>query len=236
VTVASVPSVCERVSAHLPEVLLLPLPETNGVISGDAARAILERQSKVQGALFGPGLTHEAPVLDLLKRVWSEWRTPCVIDADALNAISTGLELPRADCVLTPHPGEMSRLLQSSIAEIQADRFSTVRQAVLKFGQCVLLKGPYSIIGEPNQPMLVNTTGNPGLASGGMGDVLGGVAATLLAQELPTYYALSCAAYWHGLAGDLCAEEIGPTGFTASEVADRLPQARVKITNACDQN
>jgi NAD(P)H-hydrate epimerase len=81
--------------------------------------------------------------------------------------------------------------------------------------------------------MLVNCTGNPGMASGGMGDVLSGITATLLSQGLTPYYAVACAAHWHGLAGDLCAEEIGPIGFTASDVGNMLPRARVKIVETC---
>lgn len=234
VTVAAIPSVCAAVASNVPEALLLPLPENHGALSASAARLLLEHQSKFHCALFGPGLTHDEPVLEFLAKVWQEWTGTCMIDADALNAVSLGVALPKAECVLTPHPGEMSRLLHCSIAEIQADRFRTVAQAIEEYGQCILLKGPYSIVGEPGQPLMVNSTGNPGLASGGMGDVLGGLIATLLAQDLPGYYAASCGMYWHGLAGDLCANEIGPIGYTASDVSNLLPRARVKITSACD--
>jgi NAD(P)H-hydrate epimerase len=157
-----------------------------------------------------------------------------VIDADALNAVAAGVTLPKTDCVLTPHPGEMSRLLRLSVAELQVDRFKTVQQAVDKFRQCVLLKGPFTIVAEPNQPMLVNCTGNSGMATGGMGDVLGGVIATLVAQDLPTYYAAACGVHWHGLAGDFCMEEIGPVGYTAEDLTTRLPRARVRIVSSCD--
>jgi NAD(P)H-hydrate epimerase len=235
VTVAGVEDVCTAVSAQLPEALVMPLPEHDGVVGADAARVLAAKRTKFDAALFGPGLTHEPPILEFLERVWSEWDRPCVVDADALNAVSHGVRLPAAECVLTPHPGEMSRLLHSSIAEIQSDRFRTVRQSVEHFKQCVLLKGPYTIVGEPGQPMLVNCTGNPGLASGGMGDVLGGVCATLLAQDLPAYYAASCAMYWHGAAADMLAAEVGPIGYLAGEVANALPKARARIVSACDR-
>ncbi len=234
VTVASTERVCAAIAANVPEALILPLPENHGVISADAARVLLDRQHRHHSALFGPGLTHEQPVLEFLAKVWQDWTKPCVVDADALNAVSEGVPLPMADCVLTPHPGEMSRLLSSSIAEIQCDRFCTVQQAVEKFKRCVLLKGPYSIIGEPDQPMLVNCTGNSGLASGGMGDVLSGLAATLLGQDLPPYYAISCAAFWHGMAADLCAEGIGAVGYCGTDVANALPKARARILSECD--
>lgn len=233
VTVAGVEEVCRAVAANVPEAILLPLAEADGVIHPDAAMTLLDRQHSFHAALFGPGLTHEAAVKDFLSRVWAQWETPSVIDADALNSVSQGVPLPEIECVLTPHPGEMSRLLESSTAEIQSDRFRTVHQAVEKFNKTILLKGPYSIIGDVEQPLMVNCTGNPGMASGGMGDVLGGVIATLLSQELPPYCAATCAAYWHGLAGDLCASEIAPIGYMASDVANALPKARAKLTSSC---
>ncbi len=232
VTVAGVPDVCRAVSAALPEAILVPLPERDGVVDPAAAEVLLNIP-KIHSAIFGPGLSHDASVLEFLDRVWRHWTLPSVIDADALNAVSAGVRLPDTECVLTPHSGEMSRLLQLSIAEIESDRFQTVRQAVEHFGHCVLLKGPYSLAGMPDQPLMVNCTGNPGLAVGGAGDVLSGIIGTLLAQCVGALDAAACGMYWHGAAGDLCAEEIGPVGFLASEIADRLPQARRNIINAC---
>lgn len=234
VTVAGVRRVCDAVAANVPEALVFELPDEDGVIGARAAEAILGEKHRYHAALFGPGLTHGEPVLRALETIWAGWESPCVIDADALNAVSQGVHLPSGDCVMTPHPGEMSRLLKSSIAEIQADRFRTIEQAVAQYQKCVLLKGPFSIIGEPGEPMMVNSTGNPGLASAGMGDVLSGVIVTLLAQDLPPYFAASCGAYWHGLAGDLCSCEIGPVGYTAIDVANELPSARAKILYPCE--
>lgn len=237
VTVAGIPSVCAAVASNVPEAILFPLPETaEGTIASEAARMVLERQNRYQSALFGPGLTHEQPVLEFLASVWKDWKPAAVIDADALNSVSRGVPLPQGDCVLTPHPGEMSRMLECSIAEIQADRFHTVKMAVAKFPKTVLLKGPYSIVGEPGREMMVNPTGNPGMASAGMGDVLSGVIVTLLAQELPAYEAAGCGMYWQGLAGDLCAKDVGTIGYTASEVADALPKARATITSRCERD
>jgi hydroxyethylthiazole kinase-like uncharacterized protein yjeF len=236
VTVASIPAVCDAVASHLPEVLLLPLPETDGVVSADAAEVLLASDRKLNAAVFGPGLTHEPAVMEFLRKVWSQWTKPCVVDADALNSVCLGVDLPKCQCVLTPHPGEMSRLLQRSIAEIQADRFRTVQNAVDRFQCGIVLKGPFSIVGDPSHPMHVNSTGNPGLATGGMGDVLCGVIAALLAQELPPFYAASCGCHWHGAAADICAEDIGVVGFTAGEVAGALPRARARITSACERN
>ncbi|MBI3721187.1 MAG: NAD(P)H-hydrate epimerase, partial [Fimbriimonas ginsengisoli] len=118
VTIASIPSVCRAVAGHVPEALLMPLPERDGAIAPEASAVLLEHQGRYHSALFGPGLTHEPSVKGFLEAVWAGWTRPCAIDADALNALSEGLELPKADCVLTPHPGEMGRLLHSCLMEI----------------------------------------------------------------------------------------------------------------------
>ncbi len=233
-TVAAIPQVCEIVAHHLPECIFLPLPEAMGGIDVEASEYLLEQQDRFDSALFGPGLSQRPEVQTFLGRVWQDWELPSVIDADALNAVAKGIALPRSECVLTPHPGEMSRLLKASIAEVQSDRFSTVSQATEQFGKCVLLKGLYSMVGDRSQPISVNRTGNPGMATGGMGDILGGVIATLLGQTLPSYHAAAAAMYWHGLAGDICAKEIGTIGYSAMDVANALPHARAKIVASCE--
>ncbi len=233
VTVAAIPSVLNALVTVVPEAIHLPLPENNGVIAKEAAQILEGEQHRFHAALFGPGLTHDQPVLDFLEDLWPKWHVPAVIDADALNAVAHGVTLPQDPCVLTPHPGELSRLLHSSIAEVQADRFGSARAAREMFHQTVLLKGPYSIVGSPDEPLAVNCTGNPGMASAGMGDVLSGVIATLISQDLPPYCAASCGMFWHGLAGDICAQDIGGIGFTAMDVANALPQARAKLISTC---
>ena len=230
VTVAGVSEVCDTVAIHVPEALLMPLDdEDDGVLAPDAADQLLEFQDRYRCAVFGPGLTTHESTRGFLARMWDDWSLPSVIDADALNALSLGLELPDAPCVLTPHPGEMARLLGMSSEKIQADRFGSVLEAVEKYDRTVLLKGAYSVIGEPDANVLVNASGNPGMATAGMGDVLAGVVAGLLAQGLPTLQASAIGAHLHGLAGDICAAEIGPVGFLASDVAAAIPAARAKL-------
>jgi len=229
VTVASVVEVCDAVSALLPEVMLIPLEDDDGVLSPDSAEAILDLQDRASCAVFGPGMTTHESVRALLTVVWKDWTLPCVVDADALNAVSLGLTLPDAPCVLTPHPGEMARLLGMSSEKVQSDRFRAAQLAVEKYGRTVLLKGAYSVVSEREGNLLVNTTGNPGMAAGGMGDVLAGVIGGLLAQGLPTLQAAAVGAFLHGAAGDLCADKLGPVGFTASDLAFRIPAARAKL-------
>jgi NAD(P)H-hydrate epimerase len=230
VTVAAIVEVCDALAAIVPEAMMVPLEdEGNGVIGPDSAEVLLDLQDSMTCTIFGPGLTTHESVRALLQRVWSEWGLPSVIDADALNAISLGLALPNAPCILTPHPGEMARLLGMSSEKVQSDRFGAVALAVEKYKRTVLLKGAYSVAGDTEGHLLVNTTGNPGMASGGMGDVLSGVIAGLLAQGLPAMQAASVGAYLHGAAGDLCAEQLGPVGYVASDVATMLPAARAKL-------
>lgn len=224
VTICSHPSVCTAVSHHLPEVLLWPI---HG--SGEASSAIVSGANRFDAAVFGPGLGQAEDVRALLRSVWEGWGLPCVVDADALNLVAAGLKPPKGLCVLTPHPGEMGRLMGVSTDEIQADRFGWAKRAAEKLGEVVVLKGAYSVVSEAGQPLAVNPTGNPGMATGGMGDVLAGVIGTLLAQEVDRFAAAKCGVFWHGVAGDQCRVEIGEVGFTASELADRLPRARDAI-------
>lgn len=228
VTVAGVPSVCDAVASLVPEATLLPLADAEGTIAGEAAVDILRSQDRFDAAVFGPGLTTEPGVRSFLAEVWSDWRLPSCIDADALNLAAEGLALPDARQVLTPHPGEMARLLKSTTSDVQADRFEAARRLANAVPGAILLKGAYSLIATQGRPLWVNPTGNAGMGSGGMGDVLSGIVGALLAQRLDPAEAAACGAFWHGLAGDLC----GPPGFTASQLAAKLPEARAKITSA----
>ncbi|MFM9874194.1 MAG: NAD(P)H-hydrate dehydratase [Fimbriimonadaceae bacterium] len=232
VTLASTPEVCHVASHHLPEILLHPLPTQAGVISSLSSRNLLEIQSKFDSAVFGPGLSTHSEISKLLKSIFPVWHIPTVIDADALNAISQGVPLPTSPCVLTPHPGELARLINRSTEKIQSDRYASVRQATIQFNQTILLKGAHSIVSSPNQPCAINSTGNPGMATGGMGDALCGIIATLLAQGHSSHESAIAGMFWHGLAADLCAQEIGPAGYTATDLIRNLPRTRAKLTTS----
>lgn len=228
VTVAAIPSVCDAVAVLVPEATLLPLADAEGTIAGESAVDVLQNQERFDAAVFGPGLTTAPGVRSFLAEVWSDWRLPSCIDADALNLAAEGLALPEAARVLTPHPGEMARLVKSTTSDVQADRFGAARRLAIATPGAILLKGAYSLIASQGQPLWVNPTGNAGMGSGGMGDVLSGVVGALLAQGLGPEEAAACGAFWHGQAGDLC----GPHGFTASQLAAKLPEARAKIVSA----
>jgi NAD(P)H-hydrate epimerase len=151
-----------------------------------------------------------------------------VVDADALTALAGHRErlrqAPAARC-LTPHPGEMARLLDATVADVQRDRLAAARQLAAETGVHVVLKGATSVIALPEGTLLLNPTGNPGMASGGTGDVLTGVAGALLARGLAPATALTCAVYLHGLAGDVAAERLGQESLVAGDVIEALPEA-----------
>lgn len=215
VTVAGGPEVCRAIQAQLPEAMVLPLTD---------AAEVLAMQDRADALVFGPGLT--SPVArSLATRLAPHWAKPVVLDADAL-----GPEMPAwlGPMVATPHPGELGRMLGCSAGEVQADRWACARRAAERFGAAVLLKGAASVVASPSGGLWVNPTGNPGMAAGGMGDVLAGVVGTLLAKGLAPEDAPACGMFWHGAAGNVCAAEIGPSGFLASEVASALPRTRAE--------
>ncbi|MBC3870250.1 NAD(P)H-hydrate dehydratase [Undibacterium oligocarboniphilum] len=179
----------------------------------------------------GMGTSHEAKKIlqDMLRK-----NTPIVIDADALNLIAAEPELQvvlrqkTSPVILTPHPLEAARLLGKSITQIQHDRLSAAKQLATTFNAIVILKGAGSIVSNPNGDILINTTGNPGLSTGGTGDVLAGLCGALLAQGMPTIEAAKFATWIHGKAADeLVDSGIGPIGLCAGE----LPQAIRNILN-----
>lgn len=222
VTVASVASVIESVSVRMPEALILKLESQDGAVVGEVNEI---RARTWDAAVFGPGLSTHPGTLSFLGELWDEWRSPCVVDADALNAVANGVEMPRCDCVLTPHEGEIARLLNVEVGNVRQDRVGAVNAAAAKFRCSVVLKGHNSLVATPGKELYINHTGNPGMATGGMGDVLSGVVGTLLAQGYSPHEAAKIGVYWHGLAGDFCAKKVGPYGYTASEVAGALPEA-----------
>jgi hydroxyethylthiazole kinase-like uncharacterized protein yjeF len=159
---------------------------------------------------IGPGLGRERLGPNLLRAVLASDK-PLVIDADGLNLLA--IDPVFANWILTPHPGEAARLLKMTPAEVEADRFTAVEELALRFGGVAVLKGAGSLIASKADGLVaLCSTGNPGMASGGMGDVLTGVIAALLAQGLPPFAAAQAGVYLHGLAGDLAAQAGGERG------------------------
>lgn len=160
---------------------------------------------------------------------------PLVLDADGLNFLARNpeaLERVQAPLVLTPHPGEMARLCQDAIAEIQADRLGAALEKARETGAVVALKGAATVIADPEGVCGINPTGNPGMAKGGSGDVLAGIIASLLAQGIAPFDAAVTGAYVHGLAGDLCAKRLGERAMLPTDLIEALPAAYRRLTAA----
>ncbi|QJA06463.1 NAD(P)H-hydrate dehydratase [Thermosulfurimonas marina] len=229
VTLVSAASLQPLLASYLPEALTWGLsPETpEGELSPECAGEILSRAERMRAAVLGPGFGLSEAAGQLARRLARELPVPTVLDADALTALSGRLEElkeARAPRVLTPHPGEMARLLGLPKEEIQARRLEIAREAARKSHQVVVLKGAATVVAAPDGREAVNSAGNPGLAQGGTGDVLSGLLGALLAQGYEPFEAACLAVYLHGAAGDLLSRRVGPFGFTASEVADALPR------------
>ncbi|NIS15727.1 MAG: NAD(P)H-hydrate dehydratase [candidate division Zixibacteria bacterium] len=176
---------------------------------------------------LGPGIGTHHETKELVKRLISRIKLPTVIDADGLNCFEGDTQpLIEAEfpCVLTPHPGELSRLIDTSLKEIAADRFKYARIAADHLKKVVLLKGAPTFVAEPNGQVYLNPTGNIGMAKGGSGDVLTGLIGTLLAKGLSPLQAACCGAYLHGMAGDFCRDEIGSMGMIPTDMIDMLPE------------
>jgi NAD(P)H-hydrate epimerase len=215
-------------------IMTLSLGDTAvGTLSAGAAKAALTACEQANAVVIGPGVTCiDTGTREFVQRIVRDCPAPLVIDADGLNALASlpdhGASIVKsrtAPTILTPHPGELARLLDLTTEQVQNARLTALKSAVELFGCTVILKGSRTLIGAPDGYLAINPTGNAGMSAGGSGDVLAGVAATFLAQRANAFEAGALAAFIHGLAGDLCAAEIGPAGYTASSLADRLPTA-----------
>ena len=193
-----------------------------------ALRRMMALAERADVIAIGPGLSQHPSAQRCLRDFLPKVRRPVVVDADALNALSGHAMLARgvkAPLVLTPHPGEMARLVGQSVAAVQRHRRAVALGAARLLQAIVVVKGHRTVVADPAGRAVVNTTGNPGMATGGMGDVLTGVIASLIGQGFDPYEAAVTGVRLHGLAGDLAARELGPVGLLASDVADRLPAA-----------
>lgn len=214
----------------LPEAMLFPLPDDgDGIVATGAAAALRERLGQVDALAVGPGLSRGAGCADIVRELCTADQIPIVLDADALHALAdAGPQLTRrrrTPAVLTPHPGELARLLGGGAAAVQADRVEAARSCARGYGAIVALKGARTVVADPGGAAWINPTGNPGMATAGMGDVLTGVIAAHLARGLSPLASAQLGVHLHGLAGDLAAAAAGPWGILAAEVADRVPAA-----------
>ena len=216
------------VASAVIEGMPVPLADEDGALAAAAAEQIRDLAAAADVVACGPGLSRLPGPHAVVRRLLAECTRPLVLDADALTCLAgstADLLNAKAPVVLTPHPGEMARLIDTSPADVQRHRLQVTRVAAERFRAVVVLKGARTVVADPAGEAFVIPTGNPAMATGGMGDVLTGAIAALIGQGLPPIAAAWAGAYLHGLAGDLAALARGPAGILAREVADHLPRA-----------
>jgi len=229
VTLAIPESINSIMETKVTEPMTVLLPESKrGHISHTALNIILKElvaDKKVVAA--GPGLGMDESTIKLVHGMVEEITLPMVLDADALNAIAVNpyiLKNRKAATVVTPHPGEMARMAGKTTAQVEKNRVETATQFASEFNVIVVLKGASTLIALPDGTLHICPTGNPGMASGGMGDVLTGMVAGLIAQNFEPSEAAMAAVYIHGLCGDILAQKRGAFGFVASDMVQIIPE------------
>lgn len=208
-----------------------------GNLSAQGVNEILEKASACNSIALGPGLKPGEDTLNLLKGVITHFSVPVVIDAGGLGAMSLEPRfLPRqgAPLILTPHPGEMARLLGISPSEVQENRWEIASQYAIKWNVVLVLKGAHTVVASPEGEVFVNPTGNPVLSTAGTGDLLTGLITAFAAQGLSPLDAALCGVYLHGLAADLLVQEKGERGYIAGDITEYIPAAFQKVTAEYD--
>jgi len=228
VTVGTAEAVEPILAAKLECAMTLPLPSVDSSIAATALPVALQKAAEMDCIGTGPGLGRHPDTMKFMAGLLRDLDKPLVLDADGLNLISGTL---RRDLlgyahpvILTPHPGEMARLLDLSIQAVQKNRKATAIRAAKDFQAIVVLKGADTVITD-GACVHINQTGNPGMATGGAGDVLTGIITALVGQGLSAFDAARLGVHVHGLAGDLAAERFGQVSMTATDIADHLAAA-----------
>jgi ADP-dependent NAD(P)H-hydrate dehydratase / NAD(P)H-hydrate epimerase len=211
------------------ELMIRPFPSTSkGTLSLNGFRE-MERFCVTQNVLaIGPGLSQHITTQKLIRKILPTTALPLVIDADGLNALKGHLKVLdacRGRTVLTPHPGEFCRVFGGTLDDSDGVRKKRALDAAQKHGGVIVLKGHRTVVATPGGDCHINTTGNPGMATAGSGDVLTGILAALVGQGLPYFEAACLGAHVHGLAGDMAAKKIGQTSLTAGDLLRFLPDA-----------
>lgn len=228
VTLAVPASINAILEVKTTEAMTLPLPDEGTGFLGDSAVAPLAGAVKGKDAIaLGPGISWNPATVRFVRRFVAEITAPLIIDADGLNALSEDLSVlagKRSDAVvLTPHPGEMARLAGMTVGDVESDRIGVACDFAERWRVYLVLKGAHTVIAAPDGRIAINGSGNPGMASGGMGDVLTGVLTSLLGQGYEPFAACRLGVFIHGHAADSVAAEKGMIGMTATDVQERLP-------------
>ena len=232
---------CLNVSfeAAIPEVMTLPLPDTDeGTINESAFDMLIEFLEGKSAVLIGPGITTNQSTSSLIKNLIKKISCPMLIDADGLNIATDEIKLlkkKKTPVIVTPHPGEMARLLNTTSKKVQGDRIGAGRRLATKYGIYVILKGARTIIATPDGDVYINPTGNPGMATAGTGDVLSGIIAGFLCQGFSAKDSSILGVYLHGMAGDISASNLSQTALIASDLIRALPEV-IKRIEPCSKS
>lgn len=228
VTVGICKSLEPILEMKLTESMTCPLPELDGHLSSEAASSIKELIKKCDSVLFGPGAGTSEDIYHILKEIMENCTVPLIIDADGLNVLAKHPELlERCNCnlIFTPHEVEMSRICSLELSEITENRITVSAAYAQENGVTLVLKGHHTVVTASDGTQYINNTGNPGLATGGSGDVLAGMIAALAARGLKEETAAAVAVYLHGRSGDLAAEYLGEESIIATDIIKFLPDA-----------
>ena len=224
-------SIYPIVASRIAEATYWPLPDINGHIASDAVPILQEKFDQTSALLIGPGLGNTAETTGFLHTLLTssgDNLPSLVLDADALNILAAMPNWWQAippDSILTPHPGEMARLINSTVADVQQHRLDVAAEMAAKWQQIVVLKGSCTVIAAPNKRVMVMPFANAALAKGGTGDVLAGLIAGLRAQGVTPFQAAMVGAYVHGLAGELAVEQLDVASVLAGDLVSLLPLA-----------
>ena len=239
-TIATPKSILSTVAGFHPEVMTEPLPETvHGTMAKTALPCISNLAAGKSVVAIGPGVSRDSETSELVRELVRKRNVPLVLDADGLNAFADHrdeLNGSSGPLVLTPHPGEMARLTGFGIAAIQRDRINVARSYAGEHGLVLVLKGHRTLVASPDGEVWVNTTGNPGMATGGTGDILTGMVAGFIAQNPNRILEAVCAAvHLHGLAGDVARDTLGEHSLIATDLITALPKAFFRVRDAADK-
>lgn len=214
--------------SKLTEVMTLPLQETSEQsLSSSCEKKVIDFAQRCDAVVIGPGISRNSDTQKLVRSLVSKIAKPIILDADGINAYSEApddLKKRRDPLVMTPHPGEMSRISGIATEDIQKDREDAAKRFAAEFNATIVLKGFRTVVAG-NKVIYINESGNPGMATGGTGDVLSGMIASLIGQGLAPFGAAKLASYVHGVAGDAAMREHGEISLIASDILHKLPFA-----------
>jgi hydroxyethylthiazole kinase-like uncharacterized protein yjeF len=221
-------SIFSALAAKFSEIMIAPLDETeDGTLCLSNLERCITLASKADTVLIGCGLSQNSQTFELVRELIKKLTCTVVLDADGINAFAGHINILRetkANLILTPHPGEMARLIGRSVSQIEEDRLNIAGFYAKELAVTLVLKGADTLIASPNGQIYVNPTGNPGMARGGSGDILAGMIAGFAAQGFGPLHAACCGAYLHGLAGDRCAAKLSQYGMLPTDMLSEIPQ------------